>query len=142
MAVGDAAAEFGICLLDPKGDLVETVLAHLPDEAAERVVLDPSRTDRPIGFNPLAIPRADEHARELMADLVLYIFHDLYRAFWGPRTHDVLRAALLTLVSVPAPNGQTFTICEIPELLTRPALRRYVTNQPGLPEMLKNYITA
>lgn len=140
MALGDATGGYGLCLIDPKGDLVETVLAHLPDEAAERVVvLDPSQTDKPVGFNPLAVNRADEHARELAADRVLHIFKDLYRAFWGPRSDDVLRAALLTLVSVAAPNEQAFTICEVPELLTRPWLRRYAMSQPGLPDALKTY---
>ena len=105
-------------LIDLKGDLVETVLERLPVGVVERViVLDPSLTDRPVGFNPLAVPGSDEHARELAADRVLHIFKDLYRANWGPRSDDLLRAALQTLVSVAAPNGQAFTICEVPELL-------------------------
>ena len=85
IAVQDAAAGYGLCLIDPKGDLVETVLERLPEGVAERViVLDPSRTDRPVvGFNPLHVPGADEHARELAADRVLHIFKDLYRANWG-----------------------------------------------------------
>jgi hypothetical protein len=140
MAIQDAASGSGLCLIDPKGDLVETILARLPEKVAKRViVLDPSQTDRPVGFNPLHVPGADEHARELAADQVLHIFKDLYRANWGPRSDDLLRAALLTLASVPAPNGQAFTICEIPELLTRPALRRYVTASPRLPELLRTY---
>jgi hypothetical protein len=140
MAISDAARGSGLCLIDPKGDLVETVLARLPEAARERViVLDPSQTDQPVGFNPLRVPGADEHGRELAADQVLHIFKDLYRANWGPRSDDLLRAALLTLVSVPAPNGQAFTICEIPTLLTRPTLRRYVTASSRLPEALKAY---
>lgn len=140
MAIADAAAGHGLALVDPKGDLVETVLERLPDDARERVVvLDPSQTDQPVGFNPLHVPGADEHVRELAADRVLHIFKDLYRANWGPRSDDLLRAALLTLVSVPAPNGQAFTICEVPELLTRPALRRYAVRLTGLPEALKTY---
>lgn len=140
MVMQDVTDGYGACLCDPKGDLVETVLARLPETVADRViVLDPSQTDRPVGLNPLAVGPADEHARELAADRVLHIFRDLFRSHWGPRTDDVLRAALLTLTSVPAPNGQAFTICELPELLTRPALRRYVTSQPMLPEQLKTY---
>jgi hypothetical protein len=140
MAIADATAGHGLVLVDPKGDLVETVLARLPDAVADRViVLDPSQTDRPVGSNPLHAPGADEHARELAADRVLHIFKDLYRANWGPRSDDLLRAALLTLVSVPAPNGQAFTICEVPELLSRPVLRRYVVSRAGLPEALKAY---
>lgn len=140
MAAQDASAGYGLCLIDPKGDLVETILARLPEAVTERlIVLDPSQTDRPVGLNPLAVGSADGHARELAADSVLHIFKDLFRSHWGPRTDDVLRAALLTLVSVRAPNGQAFTICEIPELLTRPRLRRYVTSQSALPEALRTY---
>lgn len=140
MAIADATAGYGLALVDPKGDLVETILERLPDAAAGRViVLDPSQTDQPVGFNPLHVPVTDEHARELAADRVLHVFKDLYRANWGPRSDDLLRAALLTLVSVPAPNGQAFTVCEVPELLTRPALRRYAVSQPGLPEALRTY---
>ncbi len=140
MAIQDAAHGSGLCLIDPKGDLVETILERLPDGVAKRaIVLDPSQTDRPVGFNPLHEPHADEHGRELAADQVLHIFKDLYRANWGPRSDDLLRAALLTLVNVPAPNGQAFTICEIPELLTRPALRRYAMSRAELPEALKTY---
>ncbi|WP_457028729.1 type IV secretory system conjugative DNA transfer family protein [Kitasatospora sp. P5_F3] len=141
LAVADAAAGYGLFLIDPKGDLVEDILARLPHEAADRVVvLDPSETAQPIGFNPLAVaPGAPEHVRELVADQVLHIFRDLYRAFWGPRTDDILRAALLTLVSVPAPNGSAFTLAEVSELLTNPALRRYAAAHPGLPQVLRDY---
>lgn len=140
MAIQDATSGYGLCLIDPKGDLVETILARLPEAVANRViVLDPSQTDRPVGMNVLAVASANEHARELAADRVLHVFRDLYSSYWGPRTDDVLRAALLTLVNVPAPNGQAFTVCEIPELLTRPGLRRYVTNHPNLPEALRTY---
>ena len=91
MAIADAAAGHGLALVDPKGDLVETVLERLPDDVSERVVvLDPSQTDQPVGFNPLHVPGADEHVRELAADRVLHIFKDLYRANWGPWSDDLL----------------------------------------------------
>jgi hypothetical protein len=140
MVLADAASGHGLVLIDPKGDLVETVLERLPEDVAERViVLDPSAMDRPIGFNPLAAPRADEAARELVADQVLHVFRDLYRSSWGPRTDDVLRAALLTLVSVPAPDGSAFTVAEVPELLISPVLRHYVMTHPALAESLRGY---
>ena len=140
MATKDAVAGHGLALIDPKGDLVEAVLERLTDKAAERVILlDPSQTDMPVGFNPLHVSGADEHARELAADRVLHVFKDLYRANWGPRSDDLLRAALHTLVSIPAPNGQAFTICEVPELLMRPTLRRYAVSRTDLPETLKIY---
>ncbi|MBK6968528.1 MAG: hypothetical protein IPH29_05275 [Candidatus Microthrix sp.] len=50
----DIAAERGVVVVDPKGDLVDDVLRRLPSDALDRVaVLDP--TDRaPLGVNPLA----------------------------------------------------------------------------------------
>lgn len=51
-------------------------------------------------------------------DQVVSIFHDLYRESWGPRTDDILRAALLTLVGVPG-----MTLAEVPLLLTDPGFR-------------------
>jgi hypothetical protein len=50
---------------------------------------------------------------------VVSIFHDLYRDSWGPRTDDILRAALLTLVGVSG-----MTLAEVPLLLTDPGFRR------------------
>jgi len=141
LAIADAAAGSGLFLIDPKGDLVENILERLPDHTTERVVvIDPSQTAQPIGFNPLAVTRgADELRRELVADQVLHVFRDLYRSYWGPRTDDVLRAALQTLTSVPAPNGQPFALTEVAELLSSPALRRYVTARPDLPPLLRDY---
>lgn len=140
MAIQDAAHGAGLALIDLKGDLVEAVTARLPAAVIERtIVLDPSQTDMPVGFNPLSVPGGDEHARDLAVDRVLHVIKDLYRANWGPRSDDLLRASLQTLVSIPAPNGHAFTICEVPELLVRPDLRRYAVAQAGLPEVLKSY---
>ena len=68
-----------------------------------------------MGLNLLARPG---ESPELVVDQVVSIFHDLYRDSWGPRTDDILRAALLTLVGVP---GMTLT--EVPLLLTDPGFR-------------------
>jgi Type IV secretion-system coupling protein DNA-binding domain len=143
MAIQDATTGHGLALIDPKGDLVETVWSRLPPKVLERtIVLDPSQTDRPVGLNPLNVAANDEHGRELAADRVLHIFKDLYRANWGPRSDDLLRASLQTLVSMRAPNGSAFTICEVPELLMNSELRRYVMADAGLPEALKAYWSA
>lgn len=92
-----------------------------------------------MGFNPLrGVPR-DEAAKELLADHVLSIFHSIYREFWGPRTDEILRAALFSLTHVPAPDGSAFTLMEVPELLTSPALRRYVSNHAALPPYLRAF---
>jgi Type IV secretion-system coupling protein DNA-binding domain len=112
----DMQAGRGVVVVDPKGDLVADVLDRVPPErTGEVVVLDPADEERPVGLNLLARPG---ESPELVVDQVVSIFHDLYRDSWGPRTDDILRAGLLTLVGVPG-----MTLAEVPLLLTDPGFR-------------------
>jgi hypothetical protein len=130
MALQDIEAGNGCVVLDPKVDLVTEILSRFPeDRQDDLLLLNPSDLQRSVGFNPLAA-RGGEHERELAAETIAHVLKDIYREFWGPRTDDILRAALLSLVQVPAPNGEPFALTEVPELLTNAALRRYVANHP------------
>ncbi|MGH3708414.1 MAG: type IV secretory system conjugative DNA transfer family protein [Pseudonocardiaceae bacterium] len=129
---------YGVIALDARGDLITDVLARVPDNrAADVMVLDPTATDHPLGFNPLT----GQH-KELSAGFVLHVLHSIYQQSWGPRTADVLRASLLTLTHITAPTGGSYTLCELPELLTNPGFRRPITSQPlpaGLGEFWRWY---
>lgn len=117
LATQDMAAGHGVIVLDPKGDLIRDVLARVPRERARDVILlDPLDTDRPVGFNLIG---GIEQSPELVTDGIVSIFRNLYAAFWGPRTDDILRSALLTLATQPG-----MTLCEVPLLLTDEAFRR------------------
>jgi type IV secretory pathway TraG/TraD family ATPase VirD4 len=105
----DMHAGRGVVVVDPKGDLGADVLDRVPaDRVGDVVVLDPADEERPVGLNLLAHPG---DSPELVVDQVVSIFHELYRDSWGPRTDDILRAALLTLVGVPG-----MTLAEVPLL--------------------------
>jgi hypothetical protein len=113
----DMAAGRGVVVLDPKGDLVADVLDRVPAHRLGDVcVLDPADEQRPVGLNLLAGTDAD---RELVTEQVVGTLHNLYHASWGPRTDDILRSAVLTLVGVPG-----MTLAEIPLLLTDANFRR------------------
>ena len=112
----DMQAGRGVVVIDPK-DLVRETLARIPEHRVRDViVLDPADDERPVGFNLLDTSVASP---ELVAEQVVYIFHQLFSAFWGPRTDDILRASLLTLMHRP-----DVTLTEVPILLTNPAWRR------------------
>src|SRR6185295_15562416 len=50
---GMAAGE-GLAVLDPHGDLIDEILAHVPEERhADVVLVDPADRDWPVGFNIL-----------------------------------------------------------------------------------------
>lgn len=139
LALQDIEAGYGVVVVDPKVDLVRAILDRYPDSRQDDLLLlDPSNLDRPTGFNPLHA-HGGEHGRELAAETIAHILRDIYREFWGPRTDDLLRASLLSLVHVPAPNGEPFAMTEIPELLTNAGLRRYVANHPRQHERWRNY---
>ncbi len=117
LALQDIAAGHGVIVLDPKADLVDTLLDRLPsDRVRQVVVLDPSDEDRPVGLRLL--PEPGDYA-ELGVEHIVGIFRELFADFWGPRTDDILRAALLTLTTEP-----DLTLCEVPLLLTDETFRR------------------
>ena len=56
---------------------------------------------------------------DVVVDHVVSVFADLFRRSWGPRTADVLRASLLTLLA-----GESATLLDLPALLSSPSFRR------------------
>jgi hypothetical protein len=93
----DIAAGRGCAVLDPKGDLMRDLLGRIPRRRLGDVLyIGPDEGARAVGLNPLALgPDEDPH---LAAENALAIFKRIYVENWGPRTDDVLKACLLTLV--------------------------------------------
>lgn len=139
MALQDAARGDGLAVLDPKADMAADLLQRLPRERWDDVVVvNPSDTDWPVGFNVLAND-GSETGRELAVDHVLHVFHEQWKEFWGPRTDAVLRASLLVLTSTRAVDGSAFTVCELPSLLTNTKFRQWVTGQPSVPVAVREF---
>ncbi|MFV0434103.1 MAG: type IV secretory system conjugative DNA transfer family protein [Leucobacter sp.] len=106
----------GLLLIDPKTDLVNDVLARVPEHRRRDVVVIDPTSSRPIGMNPL---QGDGRSAELRADAILAVFRDLFADSWGPRTQDILTASLLLLARQ---KGATLTM--LPALLTDERFRR------------------
>ncbi len=89
LALSDFEAGRGAVVIDPKGDLVEDLLARIPQSREGEVdLLDPLDSSPP-GLNVL-----DSPDRELGTDQLVGIFRRVFERYWGPRTDDILRAAL------------------------------------------------
>lgn len=111
LALADLAAGRGAVVIDPKGDLVEELLQRIPDDHQGDVdLLDPLDPSPP-GLNVL-----DSPDRDLGTDQLVGIFRRVFERYWGPRTDDILRAALLTL----AIGDPTATLADVPRLLSDP----------------------
>lgn len=125
----------GLVVIDARGDLVEDVLDTVPENRrGDVVVIDPSDAKRVVGFNPL-VAGHDVRSKELAAEHVLSVLHSMYRANWGVRTADMLRASLLTLANTKAADGSRLTLMELPELLSNDQFRGFVTSQPLSPPL-------
>jgi type IV secretory pathway TraG/TraD family ATPase VirD4 len=96
----DIQAGDGFALLDPHGDLIERVLAAIP-EARKRdlIYFNVPDTTQPLGFNPLE--RVPPAQRALAASYLLEAFKKLWAQFWGPRSEHILRNALFALLEQP-----------------------------------------
>ena len=128
----DIAAGRGVVVVDPKSDLVSDVLSHIPPERIDDVVVvSPSDRDHPVGINPLA---GGGLAPELVADGLLATFKGLYAAYWGPRTEDILSAALLTLARAPGS-----TLVALPLVLGDAGFRRRIIRHLDDPIVLEPF---
>lgn len=117
LALDDLRCGRGAVVVDPKGDLVEDILARIPDGLEQQVdLLDPLDPSPP-GLNVLEGSDPD-----LVTDQLVGIFRRVYEKFWGPRTDDILRAALLTLLA----SGQKATLADVPRLLADERFRNTV----------------
>lgn len=120
LVLQDIAAGRGVVVVDPKGDLVDDILARADERRIDDIVVLDARDTAPVGINGLANVRDPE----LAADILLNVFHSLYADAWGPRTHDVLHASLLTL----ARRGDA-SLAMVPLLITNPGFRRSIVGQ-------------
>lgn len=132
LIVQDVAAGRAVVVLEPKGDLIADILARIPIERTDDVVLiDPTDKAAAVGVNPLA---SKNGSPELIADQLFGVFHDLYAASWGPRTGDIIFNSLLTLAQTPG-----MSLAALPLLLTDPALRRRVVGALDEPLVLQPF---
>lgn len=118
LIAADITAGRGVLVLDPKGDLADRVLAHVPkNREHDVVVIDPTNA-APVGFNPLA-----GHRRQasVTADTLLATFEAVFAKHWGIRSADIFTAVFNTLAQIDGAN-----LLWVAPLLTNPAFRRKV----------------
>jgi hypothetical protein len=96
----DIAAGRGAGLIDPHGDLCETILTSVPsDRTGDVVLFDVADAGHPLAFNVLHCERPQHRA--LAVSGIVAAFKKIWGEFFGPRMEHILRNTLLTLVEVP-----------------------------------------
>ena len=130
LILSDIRAGRSVLVIDPKADLVTDILARIPDERKDDVVvIDPSDPCT-VGFNPLSY----DQDPTLTADSILAVFQELFSQNWGIRSADILSGALLTLAKIKGSN-----LLWLPPLLTDATFRKKITSQIHDPVALQPF---
>ena len=85
-----------VCLIDPHGDLADSIASLVPKHRTNDVMLfDAGSDEMMIGFNPLAC--SDPTRIDQVTSGVVSAMKKLYES-WGPRLEDTLRNAVFAIV--------------------------------------------
>jgi len=140
MAVQDIKKGYGVCVIDPHGDLIDNIVKFVPPQRAEDVIyFDPSDTERPMGLNLLEAH--NEEQKHFLTTAIINLMYKLYdpqrTGIIGPRFEHAVRNAMLTVMSEPGTTFVEVVRCltdpkYVQELLPKvqdPIVRRYWTDQ-------------
>ena len=110
----------GVCVVDPHGELVESILATIPPHRAKDVVyFNPADTDYYVGFNVLEVD--DPRYKHLVASGLMGIFTKIWANVWSSRMEYIMNNAILALIDTPGS-----TLLGIPRLLVDKDYRQVV----------------
>jgi hypothetical protein len=133
LAISDIRNRKGMCIVDPHGDLCETILDYIPSYRINDVInLDPSDLEYSFSMNPLEV--TDDYQRELVVSGIVGIFHKIYGLSWGPRLEYILRNTLMSAAHLPNP-----TLLMVPEFLTNERFRRKALDTYIQDPVLRNF---
>ncbi len=123
MIFSDIQSGKGVAVIDPHGDLAESVINFVPSNRTNDVILfDPSDRDFPIAFNMLE--SKDPALNTIIASGLVGIFKKIYADSWGPRLEHILRNTILSLLHYP-----NTTMLGITRILQDKDFRRKVVNK-------------
>jgi hypothetical protein len=124
----------GLAVIDPHGELIENVLAMIPEHRKDDVVLfDPGDTTYPVGFNMLEINEDED--KSLVADGIVSVFKKEFGTSWGPRLEYILTNAILTLL-----HCQNVSLLVLPRLLSDTNYRAFLLKQLKDPILMKFWV--
>lgn len=112
----------GVAVVDPHGELVETIISTIPPHRVKDVIyFNPADHDFHIGFNVLQID--DTRYKHLVASGLMGIFTKIWANAWSARMEYILNNAILALLDTPGS-----TLLGIPRLLVDKDYRQTIVN--------------
>src|SRR3989338_989787 len=100
MAVQDIINGEGLCVVDPHGEFVESLISKIPKERTKDVIyFNPADSDFNLGFNVLELP--DPKYKHLVASGLMAIFTKIWSNVWSARMEYIMNNAILALLETP-----------------------------------------
>ena len=117
MIAQDIANGEGVAVVDPHGELVDHILANVPKERVDDVVIfEPFDIERPCGLNMLEYDSPEQ--KDFAVQEMIAIFMKLFPPeIIGPMFEHYMRNAMLALM---ADKNNPGTLVEIPKMFTDP----------------------
>jgi hypothetical protein len=119
----------GLCVIDPHGELIDSILPLIPENRIKDVVyFNPDDISYPVGLNLLELPTDVEGdlllwEKELITESIISLFHKIYDdKYSGPRMEYILRNTIHTAFLIPNP-----TLFTVYKLLINEDFRKQVT---------------
>ena len=123
MALDDVKEGRGVIVVDPHGEFADKMLACIPDERMDDVVVfDPADRAYPIAFNLLE--HVEDDFKGMVASGFVGIFKKIFGYSWGPRLEHILRNTVLALL-----DYTNSTMLDIPRMLTEAGFRERVVEK-------------
>lgn len=129
MVIEDIQKGKGVAVIDPHGDLVETVMNYIPSHRAQDTIyFNPVDKDMPITMNPLEVRNREE--AELVVSGILSVFTKIWANVWSARMEYIMRNSLMTLA-----ENDGSTLGDILTLLVNKRYRDNIVNKLSDPNL-------
>ena len=126
----DIEHKHSVVLFDPHGDLVEDILAYIPEDRLKDVVLvDPADVEFPIGLNILEAH--DDVEKEVLSSDLVSAFKR-FATSWGDQMSGVLGNAILAILE----NSEGGSLHDLKRFLIEPDYRVKVLKKVTDPSVL------
>jgi hypothetical protein len=120
LAIQDIINGQGVCIIDPHGEFVETIIKRIPKERLKDVVyFNPIDTEHPVGFNVLEV--SDLKYKHLISSDLMAIFTKIWSNVWSARMEYILNNCILALLDTPGT-----TLLGIPRILVDKDYRQQI----------------
>lgn len=123
MLYQDIQSGKGACVIDPHGDLVDDMLATVPESRIDDVIVfDPGNLTYPLSINMLEYDRSRPEEMTFIVNEIMSIFKGLFsEESMGPMFEQYMRNSLLLLMEGSVEEPATFA--QVPHVLTDKVFR-------------------